>query len=106
MIAQLAIDFDPVTDEVREPFPLPADHPVNALPLSPWAGPDAWPGFESYCDQLDAATIAECVRVFNKIGGAQIRWDATLHEFVTTDGDRYPRGSVEDVVRGILKGRS
>lgn len=109
MTGQLAMAF-PIQAAPEDPAPirtlppLPPDHPVAALAAAPWEGDNAWPGFGAYCDQVDAAQIARCVAVFNAIGGAQIRWDAGLREFVTTDGDRYPRGDVEDVVRGLLMG--
>lgn len=54
--------------------------PVSPLPLSP----------------------ADIARIFNHLGGAQVRWNEEQGEFATVAGDRYLPGDVEDVVRGIV----
>lgn len=111
MTAQLAMAFPiqmtPGDPAPRRPMPpLPADHPVAELAAAPWEGPNAWPGFEAYSHLVDRAQIDRCVAVFNAQagdGGNRIRWDADIAEFVTESGDRFPRGTVEDVVRGLLR---
>lgn len=49
-------------------------------------------------------THAEVCQLFNQFvdeGGARIRWSEEAQGYVTTAGDRYPSGTVEDVVRGL-----
>lgn len=99
MAAQLTLDMPP--SAVREPL-LPADHPVAVEAVSG----DWPPDFMGMAERYDQAVIDLCVRTFNAIGGAQIRWDETTREFCTRDGDRYPRGTVEDVVRGLMRGQA
>jgi hypothetical protein len=45
----------------------------------------------------------EIARIFNALGGAQIRWNDSQQGFTTIAGDRFPDGDVEDVVAGLLK---
>lgn len=48
-------------------------------------------------------THRKVVAAFNSLDGAQIRYDETLGEYVTKDGDRYPVGDVLDVVKHLLE---
>ena len=48
-------------------------------------------------------THREVIAAFNSLDGAQIRWSEDLGEYVTTDGDSYPAGTVEEVVKHLLE---
>ena len=50
--------------------------------------------------EIDHAIV---IAAFNSLDGAQIRWSEDLGEYVTTDGDRYPAGTVEEVVKHLLE---
>jgi len=104
MVAQLAMELPADT---REPFVLPLDHPVARLASAPYGpGPDHFPGFVQFADMVDEALHERRIALWNALGGSQIRWDAELGEYVTRDGDRYPKGDVEDVIRGLERSRT
>ena len=48
-------------------------------------------------------THREVIAAFNALDGAQIRWSEDLQEYITVDGDRYPSGTVEEVVKHLLE---
>lgn len=43
------------------------------------------------------------VKLFNLQGGAQIRWNDDLQEYVTVAGDRFCKGDVEDRIAQIKR---
>lgn len=58
------------------------------------------------CPTSTDLTPKEIAAMFNRFideGGARIRWSDEVQGFVTYEGDRYPDGSVEDVVRGLQR---
>ena len=50
--------------------------------------------------EIDRATV---IAAFNALDGAQISWSEDLQEYITVDGDRYPSGTVEEVVKHLLE---
>ena len=78
---------------------------MNQLTLT-MTEPKSEPRIEPKPKPKPEPTHREVVAAFNSLDGAQIRYDETLGEYVTTDGDRYPSGDVLDVVKHLLERRA
>ncbi len=96
---------------------LPDDHPVNAIAIAPNGdGPNDWPGFDAFCGQVIEAKREQVIagmtpqeiaaiwnRTFEADGGTQIRWDAALGEFISTNADPFSFEDVCATVKGLIK---